>query len=113
MDRFGKGHPSVNPRCPKCGSTSDRLGPNRFKCRPRYCGIAFAARDPDYAHIVIGGDGVAMGDDVGAALIRGEPTPHPHCPVCGGTSDQVDSIMPGGAPRFKCRVRECRIEFEV
>ena len=99
--------PTVNPRCPKCKCTSDRLAPGSYKCRVLGCRHEFAAVDPDFtAAIAARGDTITASDKIRTGLIKGDPTPWPHCPKCGGTSDQDGS-------GYRCRVAGCRLVFRA
>lgn len=105
MPKRGKGHPSYNPRCPKCGCTSSRVARGVYRCRVLGCMAFFKAKDPDLSKIEIQGlDRATVNDGATVALERGIPPDNPHCPVCGGTSAKRDSGL-------KCRVLGCGHEF--
>jgi len=96
---------SVNPRCPRCGCTSDRVAVGSFKCRVMGCRAVFAAVDPDYSKVPAG-DTIQASDKIRTGIIKGVPTPHPRCPKCNGTSDE-------DAAGYRCRVRGCRHVFSA
>ena len=95
----------ANPRCPQCGCTSDRIAVGSFKCRVRGCRAEFQAADPDYSKVPAG-DTIQASDKIRTGIIKGVPTPWPHCPKCNGTSDQAGD-------GYRCRVRGCRYEFRA
>lgn len=96
--------PRINPRCPHCGCTSDRLAPGKFKCRVRECRKDFTAADPNFSRAP-GGDRMQIFDLATPALTKGTPTPWPRCPRCNGSSDKLED------GKFKCRVAGCREVF--